>query len=95
MRLKLAKMRRRLFGGRVLTLEAVEDGVVARNGSVAMDLVGNTALVRETAKVRTGQTLTWPVSQTPDIAVGDVIQSSQLPPRPGPKGLHWQSAHVL
>ncbi len=95
MKLRLKKMRRRLFGGYVCLLEALENGAVSRSDVASFDLLGGPALFHERAEVKAGDRLRWPVRHRLTASPGDTVSSSDLPRRPGPSGLKWETSHIL
>ncbi|MBC2776288.1 hypothetical protein [Parasphingopyxis marina] len=95
MRFELVGKRRRVFGGSILTLVALEAGYVSRSRLDSFEIAGEPKLIYERAPIAQGQTLRWRTKTADMLEPGDIVGMDSLAHDPGPVGVEWQGTHLL
>lgn len=95
MKLQLISDRRRLFGGRTLTLVAAEHGWLQRKRVTSRALFGDPVLLLEKAELSAGDIVKWRVTGHMNTLPGRLIESDDLPDWPGPIDVTWRAIPLI
>lgn len=95
MKFQLISDRRRLFGGRTLTLVATERGWLQRKRVTSRAVFGDPILLLEQAELAAGDIVKWRVTGHMNTQPGRLIESDDLPDLPGPIDVPWRAIPLI